>query len=154
MFRHAVIEVRGHPVFYLPVLAGADPGADRKSGFLLPFVTYSGERGLSYQQPYYQVISTSQDITISPQINSKVNPFLNLDYRKRFYSGILDLRAGATYDRDFTSGGDKFGTNTSRSYILGQRRLSSGPVLDLGFHRRAHLRQAAVRQVLDPRRLP
>ena len=149
-----MIEVKGHPVFYLPVLAGADPGADRKSGFLLPFVTYSGERGLSYQQPYYRVISTSQDITISPRSTARLTPFLNLDYRKRFYSGILDLRAGATYDRDFTSGGDKFGTNTSRSYILGSGVFRLDPSLDLGIHRRAYLRQAAVRQVLDPRRLP
>jgi len=133
VFHHAVIVVKGHPVFYLPVLAGADPNSDRKSGFLLPFVTYSGERGVTYQQPYYQVISRSQDITISPQINSKVNPFLNLDYRRRFYSGILDIRAGATYDRDFTSGGVKFGPNTGRSYVLGSGVFRLDPSWIWGF---------------------
>ena len=133
VFHDAVIEVRGQPVFYLPVLAGADPGAERKSGFLLPFLTYSGERGLSYQQPYYQVISASQDITISPQINSKVNPFVNVDYRKRFYSGILDIRGGATYDRDFTSGGTKFGPDTARSYILGSGVFRLDPTWIWGF---------------------
>jgi LPS-assembly protein len=133
VFHDAVIEIRGQPVFYLPVLAGSDPSAERKSGFLLPFVTYSGERGLSYQQPYYQVISRSQDITISPQINSKVNPFLNIDYRKRFYSGTLDVRAGATYDRDFTSGGVKFGPDTARSYILGSGVFRLDPSWIWGF---------------------
>jgi LPS-assembly protein len=133
VFHEAVIEVRGQPVFYLPVLAGSDPSAERKSGFLLPFITYSGERGLSYQQPYYLVISPSQDITISPQINSKVNPFLNIDYRKRFYSGILDVRAGATYDRDFTSGGTKFGPDTARSYILGSGVFRLDPSWIWGF---------------------
>ena len=133
VFHDAVIEVRGQPVFYLPVLAGADPSAERKSGFLLPFITYSGERGLSYQQPYYLVISPSQDITISPQINSKVNPFLNIDYRKRFYSGILDVGAGATYDRDFTSGGTKFGPDTARSYILGSGVFRLDPSWIWGF---------------------
>ena len=133
VFHDAVIEVKGQPVFYLPYLAGADPSVARKSGFLLPLVTFSGERGFSYQQPYYQVISPSQDITISPQINSKVNPFLNLDYRKRFYSGVLDVRAGATYDRDFTSGGDKFGPNTARSYILGSGVFRLDPSWIWGF---------------------
>ena len=133
VFHDAVIEVRGQPVFYIPVLAGADPSAERKSGFLLPFITYSGERGFSYQQPYYQVISSSQDITISPQINSKVNPFLNVDYRKRFYSGILDVRAGFTYDQDFTSGGDKFGPDTFRSYVLGSGVFRLDPSWIWGF---------------------
>ena len=118
-FQDAVIQVKGVGVLYLPAFWTADPTAARKSGFLLPVITISGERGVSYQQPYYQVISPSQDITLTPQINTKVNPFLNIDYRKRFYSGVLDIRAGYTYDRDFTSGGDKFGALTSRSYILG-----------------------------------
>ncbi|MEO8926194.1 MAG: LPS assembly protein LptD [Caulobacteraceae bacterium] len=118
-FQDAVIQVKGVGILYLPAFWTADPTAARKSGFLLPLITISGERGVSYQQPYYQVISPSQDITVTPQINTTVNPFLNIDYRKRFYSGLLDIRAGYTYDRDFTSGGDKFGALTSRSYILG-----------------------------------
>ncbi len=118
-FQDAVIQVKGVGLLYLPAFWTADPTAVRKSGFLLPVITISGERGLSYQQPYYQVISPSQDITLTPQINTKVNPFLNLEYRKRFYSGVLDIRAGYTYDQDFLSNGQKFGPLTSRSYILG-----------------------------------
>jgi LPS-assembly protein len=118
-FQDAVIQVKGVGILFLPAFWTADPTAVRKSGFLLPLVTISGERGFSYQQPYYQVITPSADITITPQINTEVNPFLNIDYRQRFYSGVMDIRAGYTYDQDFTSGGDKFGPLTSRSYILG-----------------------------------
>lgn len=132
-FHDAVIQVKGQSVFYLPILASADPAADRKSGLLLPIITISGERGLSYQQPYYQVITHSNDITISPQINTKVAPFLNLDYRQRFYSGLMDIRAGFTYDRDFTSGGDKFGPDTFRSYILGSGVFQLSPHWIWGF---------------------
>jgi LPS-assembly protein len=132
-FQNAVIQVKGVGILYLPVFWTADPTAARKSGFLLPVVTISGERGLSYQQPYYKVISPSQDITLTPQINTKVNPFLNLDYRKRFYSGVLDIRAGYTYDRDFTSGGEKFGPLTSRSYILGSGIFDIDPNWLWGF---------------------
>jgi LPS-assembly protein len=127
-FQDAVIQVKGVGVFYLPAFYAADPSSARKSGFLLPSLTVSGPRGFSYEQPYYQVITPSADLTLSPQFNTKVNPFLNVDFRKRFYSGVMDVRAGFTYDRDFDSGGDKFGPDTFHSYIL-----SSGQ-FDLGSH--------------------
>ena len=132
-FQDAVIQIKGFGVLYLPAFWTADPAAAHKSGFLLPTITFSGERGVSYQQPYYQVLSPYQDIILSPQINSKVNPFLNIDYRRRFYSGSLDVRAGYTFDRDFTSGGTKFGPDTSRSYILGSGVFNLSPDWSWGF---------------------
>ncbi len=117
-FQHAIIQVLGVDVLYLPVLPAPDPTAERKSGLLVPNVTVSGVRGFSWEQPYYQVISPSQDVTITPQINARVNPFLTAEWRARFYSGLADVRAGYTYDQDFTSGGDRFGPSTSRSFIL------------------------------------
>lgn len=132
-FQDAVIQVKGVSVFLLPAFYTADPSASRKSGFLLPVVTVSGPRGISYEQPYYQVISPSSDITIAPQFNSKVNPFLNIDYRKRFYSGIMDIRAGVTEDRDFTSSGSKFGPVTARSYLLASGQFDLAPHWTWGF---------------------
>ncbi len=118
VFKDAVVEVLGQGVLYLPVLQAADPTANRKSGFLLPLLTFSGPRGVSYDQPYYQTLSSYQDLLLTPQINSNVNPFLNVDYRQRFYSGTAEVRAGYTYSRDFTSDGKLFGNYTSRSYLL------------------------------------
>lgn len=132
-FQDAVIQVLGVGVVYLPAFWTADPSAVRKSGFLLPVITVSGTRGFSYEQPYYRVITPSQAITVTPQINSKVNPFLNIDYKRRFYSGTVDIRAGYTYDRDFTSGGDKFGALTSRSYILGSGAFNLSSNWQWGF---------------------
>jgi LPS-assembly protein len=68
---------------------------------------------MSYQQPYLYVISPSQDVVVSPQINSSVNPFLNVNYRKRFYSGYAEARMGYTYDKDIDSHGERFGEATS-----------------------------------------
>lgn len=132
-FQDAVIQVKGVSVFFLPAFYTADPSASRKSGFLLPVVTVSGPRGISYEQPYYQVISPSSDITIAPQFNSKVNPFLNVDYRQRFYAGIMDIRAGFTEDRDFTSSGAKFGPMTARSYLLASGQFDLAPHWTWGF---------------------
>jgi LPS-assembly protein len=132
-FQGAIVEVKGIPVLYFPTLPAADPSADRKSGLLLPNVTISGIRGFSWEQPYYQVISPSQDLTLTPQINGRVNPFFNAEYRLRTYSGLTDLRVGYTYDQDFTSGGDKFGADTSRSYILGSGQYQLNPAWSWGF---------------------
>lgn len=132
-FRDATVRVLGMDVFYLPALPAADPTADRKSGLLLPIVTVSGIRGFSWDQPYYQVISPSQDVTITPQINARVNPFLTAEWRARFYSGLTDVRVGYTYDRDFTSGGDKFGPATSRSFVLASGQFDIDSKWSWGF---------------------
>jgi LPS-assembly protein len=132
-FQDAVIQVKGIGIFYLPAFYTADPTAARKSGFLLPALTISGSRGVSYEQPYYLVLSPSSDLTIAPQFNTKVNPFLHVDFRKRFYSGVMDIRAGVTDDRDFTSGGTKFGPSTPRSYVLASGQFDLGSHWTWGF---------------------
>ncbi|MDR3506525.1 MAG: LPS-assembly protein LptD [Caulobacteraceae bacterium] len=117
-YRNAVLSIKGVPVFYTPVFWHPDPDSPRASGLLMPKASSSTKRGLSYEQPYLQVISPSQELTISPQINTKENPFLNLEWRKQFYSGQIDARFGYTYERDFDGKGNKFGALTSRSFVL------------------------------------
>ena len=132
-FQHAVLQVKGVGLLYLPAFYTADPSAARKSGFLLPAVAFSGPRGLSVETPYYLVLAPSADLTIAPQFNTKVNPFLNIELRKRFYSGVVDIRAGVTDDRDFTSGGTKFGPVTARSYLLANGQFDLGAHWKWGF---------------------
>jgi LPS-assembly protein len=133
-YRNAVIRIKGLPVFYAPVFFHPDPNAPRASGLLVPRVSfYTNERGTSYEQPILWVISPSQELIISPQISAKVNPFLNLDWRRRFYSGTVDVRAGYTYEQDFDSNGTRFGALTSRSYILANGDFNLSPRWSWGF---------------------
>lgn len=117
-YRNAVVQVLGAPVLFLPIFWHPDPTAERKSGLLPPKISASDRRGLSYEQPYVWVLSPHSDVTLSPQINTQVNPFLNVHARKRFYSGAVEGRFGYTYDSDFDGNGNSFGEDTSRSYIL------------------------------------
>ncbi|MFX8585694.1 hypothetical protein ABTM35_19390, partial [Acinetobacter baumannii] len=89
----------------------ADPTAARRSGFLTPKIQYSKRRGLSYEQPYLFALSPSSELVVDPQVNTRVNPLLNFRYRERFFSGLLDIRAGATQEKLFDSHG-KFGDST------------------------------------------
>ncbi|WP_091738642.1 LPS-assembly protein LptD [Phenylobacterium immobile] len=120
VYKNARIRVLGAPVLFLPVFWHADPTAERASGLLSPDISVSNRRGMSFTQPYLWVVSPYTDVTISPQINTQVNPFVEARVRKRFYSGDMDLRFGYTYERDFDGGGREFGERTSRSYILGR----------------------------------
>jgi len=117
-YRNAVISIKGVPVLYAPVFWTPDPDSKRLSGLLMPLLASTSSRGLSYEQPYLQVISPSQELVVSPQINTSQNPFLNLKWLERFYSGDLQARVGYTYSQDFDSHGSRFGPETSRSYIL------------------------------------
>jgi len=132
-YRNAVIRVKGIPVFYTPVFWHPDPDSPPTSGLLAPKISLSSKRGLSYEQPYLQVISPSTQLFISPQINTTVNPFLNVEWRERFYSGEMDIRAGYTYDQDFDGHGNKFGDLTSRSYILADGAFDLTPNWSWGF---------------------
>ena len=132
-YRNARIHVLGATVLYLPVFWHADPESERASGFLVPKIGASDRRGFSSEQPYLWVISPYSDLVLSPQINTKVNPFLNGELRKRFYSGDLDVRFGVTHDKDFDGKGNAFGADTTRSYILAQGVFRPLPKWRAGF---------------------
>ncbi|CAN5424124.1 LPS-assembly protein LptD [soil metagenome] len=138
LFRNATFRVGGVPVFWLPAFAVPDPTVDRHSGFLVPWINYDEGRGLSVEAPYLLVVSPSEDWVISPQINTRVSPFLNLQWRRRFADAMIVARGGYTYAKnfgDFDLDGDgsaesnvDFGDLTSRSYLLAWGRYDpAGP---------------------------
>ncbi len=117
-YRDAVLEVGGIPVVYLPYFAHPDPQSERRSGFLAPDFGTSSKLGLFYQQPYYWAISPSQDLTVAPQVMANVNPFLEIEYRKKFWSGQLSTNFSFTDEQDFDSDGEKFGEKKLRGHFF------------------------------------
>ena len=132
-YRDAVLEVAGVPVVYFPYFAHPDPNSERRSGFLPPDLGSSSKRGAFYQQPYYWAISPSQDLTISPMFNSKVNPLLGFDYRKRFWSGDIRADFSFTDEQDFDSDGDKFGKQETRGHIFADGKFRLNDTFNWGF---------------------
>lgn len=132
-YRDAVLSVRGVPVIYLPYFAHPDPSAGRRSGFLAPDLGSSGKLGVFYQQPYYWAISPSSDLVIAPQVHSKVNPLVGLDYRKRFWSGDMRFVVTGTQEQDFDSDGNRFGENSARGSLFGEGRFRLNDKWNWGF---------------------
>ena len=123
----------GIPVFYFPYLAHPDPTSERRSGFMIPSAGFSSKLGAFYQQPYYWAISESSDLTIAPMVSENVNPMLELDYRKRFYSGAIKINTSLTREKDFDSDGVKFGDEKWRGHLYGSGRFAINPEWQWGF---------------------
>lgn len=132
-YRDAVIEVAGIPVFYMPYLAHPDPNSERRSGLLIPNAGVSSKLGTFYKQPYYWAISESSDVTISPLLSENVNPLLNLEYRKRFYSGALKIETSFTNEAEFDSDGVRFGEEKFRGHLYASGAFALSPEWIWGF---------------------
>ena len=139
-YRDAVLEVAGIPVFYLPFFAHPDPNSERRSGFLPPDFGTSSKLGVFYEQPYYWAISPYQDLTISPKVMANVDPLMEMQYRKRFWSGSLSANFSFTQEQEFDSDGEKFGEDEFRGHIFAEGGFAIRPGWLWGF---------AVEQVSD-----
>jgi LPS-assembly protein len=122
----AVVEVAGVPVLYLPYIAHPDPSIERASGFLPPNIGRNRRLGAFYAQPYYWAISPSQDLTTTLRLHGNVNPLIGLDYRKRFWSGELEIDTTFTQEELFDTDGDTFGDELFRysAFAEGQFDIS------------------------------
>ena len=108
IYNNAVFELLGVPVFYTPYLAHPDPSVDRASGWLNPFIGLSSSRGFETITPYYWAIDDHSELTLTPRIFTKVNPLLEYNYRRKFYSGEVNIEGSATYGSLFNNDGENF----------------------------------------------
>ncbi|TRO94404.1 LPS-assembly protein LptD [Glycocaulis profundi] len=131
-YRDARLDVLGVPVFYSPVFAHADPSSPRRSGLLFPKFDVSNRTGFNYQQPYYWAISPYQDLTIAPRLMTEVNPLMELEYRRRFYSGEVRAAGSFTHERDFDRDG-RFGDAAFRGHLFAEGRFRIAQGWDWGF---------------------
>ncbi|WP_439576230.1 LPS-assembly protein LptD [Elioraea sp.] len=98
----ATMQIAGIPVLYLPYFWHADPSVKRKSGLLFPEFGTSTFLGAFYRQPYYWVISPSEDATISPMATARKGAVLFGEWRRRFNAGFATVSGSVTYDPDET----------------------------------------------------
>jgi LPS-assembly protein len=139
-YRDAVLEIGGVPVFYMPYFAHPDPTSERRSGLLPPDFGTSSKLGAYYQQPYYWAISPYSDLTVSPKLMANVNPLVEAQYRKRFWSGTVNAEFSLTQEQEFDSDGEKFGEKEWRGHIFADGGFAIRPGWRWGF---------AIEQVSD-----
>lgn len=108
LYKDAWFELFGLPVLYTPYLAHPDPSQDRASGWLNPFGGYSSSRGAFIELPYYVKVDDYSELTLTPHIFTGVNPLIEVDYRRKFYSGEINVNGSITHGSAFDRNGDPF----------------------------------------------
>ena len=133
-YRDAWLEVFGVPVAYTPYFRHPDPTVKRQTGFLFPTYGSSSDLGLRLETPFFWNISPYEDMTVRPIILSEKTPVLDLEYRRRFMNGVIDLRSSVTDkssdDDDFSTEDGSFGV---RGHIDSEGRFNIDDTWRWGF---------------------
>ena len=97
--RHAVLEIKGIPVLYLPSIV-LPIKEKRQSGFLLPTFGFQPRSGNIYTQPVYFDLGPAADATVTTDIfeNRGTRVGVELRTQQREYSG-WELRSEGIRDR-------------------------------------------------------
>ena len=80
-YKHAWLKLYDKPVFYFPKFFHPDPSVKRQSGFLMPKFAGSNTIGTAFHLPYYNVISDSKDLTLTPRFFKNEKILIQSEYR-------------------------------------------------------------------------
>jgi LPS-assembly protein len=87
LLKNAVMNVKGVPMLYLPVMYYPTKKGDRATGLLIPTYGSSTLRGQSLHNAFFWAIDRSQDATIAYDWFSKVGQGVGSEYRYNFGPG-------------------------------------------------------------------
>ncbi|EFL90594.1 LPS-assembly protein LptD [Ahrensia sp. R2A130] len=91
-YRNARFELFGAPIAFLPYFQHADPSIKRKSGFLIPRVGYSSDRGAYYEQSYFLVTGPSHDLTATGTYYNQQGFLGQAEWRHQLENGFYNIR--------------------------------------------------------------
>ncbi len=92
-FEDARLEFFGVPLAYLPYFSTPDPSVKRKTGFLMPFGTYTDKYGVGFEAPFYWAIAPDMDATFSPRVTTRQGVLFQGEFRQRLMDGAYSIRA-------------------------------------------------------------
>ncbi len=84
ILRNAVLEVKGVPLLYLPVMYYPTKKDDRATGFLIPQYGMSSIKGQSISNAFFWAINRSQDATVYNDWYSKTGTGVGSEYRYNY----------------------------------------------------------------------
>ena len=98
VYKHAVLDFEGVPVFYWPYLSYPDFQVKRKTGFLFPGFGSNSEMGFGIEVPFFWAISNSQDLYLKPTISFEHAPLVQGVYRGIYDRSGLNVEFSGTYN--------------------------------------------------------
>lgn len=95
-YRNARMRFLGVPFLWTPYFSHPDPSVKQKSGFLSPTAGYKTRLGWIYGTKYYYALAPDKDLTFGLRNTSSQGPVGDLEFRKRFERGYLNLKGSYT----------------------------------------------------------
>jgi LPS-assembly protein len=138
VLKNAILNVKGVPMLYVPVMAYPTKKEDRATGFLIPTYGASSLRGQELHNAFFWAIDRSQDATIEDEWYSKVGNGVSGEYRYNFgpmSNGTLTSHYVAQHEAAI-DGSTNSNSGASRSYDF---RGSLNQALPLGLRARANV---------------
>ncbi len=104
-YKDAYLDALGLPVLYLPYFSMSDPSVKRQSGLLAPSIGASDHYlGTFIRQPYFLVIDSQSDVTLTGTVGTKQGPQLEALYNRALNNGVLKLDGAIAEDERTTAG--------------------------------------------------
>lgn len=107
-FEDSRFEFFGFPIAYLPAFEVADPTVKRKSGFLMPGITYKSQLGVGVTVPYYFALSPTYDLTLQGRYYKRQGFLGQAEWRQRFNNGQYNIKIAGIRQNEPTA----FSSNT------------------------------------------
>ncbi len=107
-FEDSRFEFFGFPIAYLPAFEVADPTVKRKTGFLMPGITYKSQLGTGIIVPFYVALSPTYDLTLQGRYYTRQGFLGQAEWRQRFNNGQYNLKIAGIRQSE----PDAFGPNT------------------------------------------
>lgn len=90
-YDQAYFDLAGVTVGFLPYFRHPSPEVKRASGFLEPEFEIDGAYGAALKVPYFLTLGDSADLTVTPFISAGDGALLEIQYRRLFERGSLDI---------------------------------------------------------------
>ncbi len=133
VYNDTLFSVYGVPVFYTPYFSHATPGADNKSGILIPEYQHNNNVGTIIKVPVYYAIAPNLDATITPIYTSDAGLVMAGEYRHKFDKGQMRLSGSITQVDNTTAAGDRTFGQKIQGNIDGTGAFKISPDSDWGF---------------------
>lgn len=96
IYRDAVLEFSGVPVFYTPYFSHPDSTVKRRQGFLAPSGAIDNTLGTVVRTPYYIDVAPNSDVVVTPTFSTTDKLQMAADWRYRFKNGKMDWSGSVT----------------------------------------------------------
>lgn len=99
-FEDATFELFGMPIAYLPYFSTPDYTVTRKTGFLVPSLTYHKSLGFGASIPFFWNLAPNYDVTITPTFLTRQGFLGDVEWRQRLANGSYSIRATGLHQND------------------------------------------------------